>query len=157
MNCEKMEANLISYMDGRASERERHAVDLHLLACVPCRTRVEEFRRISGLLEQAPSHEPSTAFDARLRLRLSAEPAPGLFGWVAPLLRPVLAFGFLALACVWVSTRPPELVAVGEVGMKSEDGFRMIRDLAVLEDYDVLADFEALNELPPAPKSEEKM
>lgn len=154
MNCTKLETILIPYLDGRASERERHEVDLHLIACSACRTRVEEFRRVSALLDEAPVVQPSLAFDARLRQRLAAEPVPGLFGWLAPLRRPALAFAMLAVFSVWIGMLPtnPEIRMV-----QSEEDFRMIRDLSVLEDYDVLANFEALSELPPVPVSQQKM
>ena len=42
----------------------------HLAACPACQLRVNEFRAVSGLLDELPQIEPSPAFDARVRARV---------------------------------------------------------------------------------------
>ena len=156
MNCERFETRLIAYMDGRATDAERGEVELHLVACSECRARVEDFRRLWGVLDEAPAHEVSPAFDARLRARMAAEPRPSLLGWLLPQPRLALAMSLLFALGVWISLLPTaqnqnEIARTG-----SEEEFKMIKDLPVLEDLDVVANFEALSEVPPAQKPEQR-
>ena len=74
MSCEKMESRILSYIDGRLKESERPDVEKHLAACASCQLRVEEFRAVSGLLDELPVIEPSPAFDARVHALVAAEP-----------------------------------------------------------------------------------
>jgi len=154
MNCERMETRLIAYMDGRATEAERREVDLHLIACAECRAHVEEFRRLWAVLDEAPMTQPSASFDAVLRQRIAAEPARtgwyGLWSWI-PAPRLVFAVSLLLLLSVWISSTPTGPVTNPTELAQHEEEFKMIKDLPVLEDYDVLANFEALSELPPKP------
>lgn len=151
MNCERMEGRLIAYLDGRASRTERREVEAHLAACVACRTRAEEFRRLWGVLDEVPMEQPSPAFDARLRARLAAEPArASVWSWLMPSPRLAFAVSLLLILSVWISSLPPATPPAPPTPVNSEAEFKMIKDLPVLEDYDVLANFEALSELPPS-------
>jgi anti-sigma factor RsiW len=154
MNCERMETRLLAYMDGRATDAERREVDLHLIACADCRARVEEFRRLWAVLDEAPMTQPSASFDAALRQRIAAVPArPGwasLWSWI-PAPRLAFAVSLLLVLSVWISSMPTGPVRNPTELAQHEEEFKMINDLPVLEDYDVLANFEALSELPPKP------
>ena len=82
MSCKRMESRLVAYMDGRASNSDRRAVESHLEQCAACRVRVEGFEGVWSVLNEMPVREPSPAFEARLRARLAAEPQTyGLLGW----------------------------------------------------------------------------
>lgn len=157
MNCERFEARLLAYMDGRATAAERAELELHLVACSDCLARVEDFRRLWGVLDEAPAHEVSPAFDARLRAHIAAEPKPSILGWLLPQPRLVFAMSLLLALAVWMGTRPPAggPPAPNDVA-RAEEEFKMIKDLPVLEDLDVLANFEALSEVPPAQKPEQR-
>lgn len=155
MNCERFETRLIAYMDGRATEVERSEVELHLVACAECRARVEEFHRLWSVLDEAPAQEVSPAFDARLRSRIAAEPRPSLLTWLLPQPRLALAMSLLFALGVWISMLPPAQPDV-VAHAASEEDFKMIKDLPVLEDLDVVANFEALSEVPPAQKPENR-
>lgn len=149
------ENNLMEYLDGRAKPSERRAVEDHLSACAGCRTRAEEFRMISEVLDELPVFSPSAAFDATLRARIAAEPARRIFLLWSWLPSPRLAFAVAALVCmsVWLSSMPR--VAPNQplaTQMSADADFGMIRDLPVLENYDLLSKFDALSELP-APAS----
>ena len=74
MSCEKMEGRILSYIDGRLKENDRPEVEKHLATCASCQLRVEEFRAVSGLLDELPVIEPSPAFDARVHALVAAEP-----------------------------------------------------------------------------------
>ena len=156
MNCGQMENRLIAYLDGKANRTERREVEAHLAACAACRTRAEEFRLLCGVLDEVPMKELSPAFDARLRARLAAEPPRRSFwAWLAPSPRLAFAASMLLVASVWISSLP-QAPRQDSVTPNADAEFRMIKDLPVLEDYDVLANFEALSELPTQPSAESK-
>jgi hypothetical protein len=90
-----------------------------------------------------------------LRARIAAEPArAGFWGWLPS---PRLAFAVTALMAmsVWMSSLPGVKTNPSVVGqtieaskISAESDFGMIRDLPVLENYDVISKFDALSELP---------
>jgi anti-sigma factor RsiW len=139
MSCERMEGRFVSYLDGRAKESDRRSVEAHLVDCAACRARVEGFQGVWNMLGELPEHQPSGAFDARLRARLATEPVhQGFWTGVLPSPRFALAVTVLAAFCVWLSMRPVQPPA--QVGVDAE--FRMIQDLPVLENFDVLSSFD---------------
>ena len=147
MNCEKMETRLIGYFDGKASASVRREVEAHLAACAACRVRAEEFRALDALLEELPSVEPAPSFDARVRARVAAEPRRAwLWAWLEPSPRFAVSAALLLMLAIWVGTRPLE--APAEAKLTPDAEFSMIKDLPVLENYDVLANFDALDALP---------
>lgn len=154
MNCENIAGELIAYLDGRASEKERGTVEAHLKSCPACRERAEEFRRLWNVLEEAPAIEPSPGFDARLSQRMAAAPRVRRWGWLVPAPRLSFALALLLAASVWISLRPPAGVNSQGAPANSEEEFQMIKDLGVLENYDVLKNFDALSELPAARPSQ---
>lgn len=145
MNCEKFENLLVAYMDGRATEADRRDVELHLVACSACRTRTEEFGRMWSALDEAPAPQVSPAFEARLRAHIAAEPQRTWLAWF-PAPRFAFSAALLLMLSVWVGNRPAIDVPLETVAV--EDDSRSSRDLQVLEDLDVLVNFEALSELP---------
>lgn len=137
MSCSRMENKILGYVDGRLKDSERLEVEKHLAACAACRLRVNEFRAVSGLLDELPMIEPSAAFDLRIHARVAAEPVKqGWWAWLMPAPRVAVAAAMLVAAMVWVGTRhnQPQI---------AQD------DIPVLENYDVLSNFEPLSELPP--------
>jgi anti-sigma factor RsiW len=148
MNCERIETMLVAYLDGKARESERREVEAHLEACAACRKRAEEFRRVWSVLDEVPAVEPSLGFDARVRQRVAAEPRPRPFAWLIPQPRFALAVTLLLALAVWISSvapAPEQSVAAG-----NDEEFEMIQNLPVLEDYEVLAHFEVLSDVPTA-------
>ena len=159
MRCNGMENKLVEYLDGRAKPAERRAIEEHLSSCAECRVRAEEFRMLWGALDDLPVLSPSPAFDAALRARIATEPARrGFWNWLPS---PRLAFAVTALVAmsVWLSSmprvsyndQPRSSAAITGNQLSEEADFRMIRDLPVLENYDVLSKFDALSELPVSP------
>ena len=156
--CAALESKLVEYLDGRARPAERHAVEEHLSGCASCRLRAEEFRALWSALDDLPAISPSPAFDASLRARIAAEPARrGFWDWLPS---PRLAFAVTALIAmsVWMSSVPRVITNPSVVGqaiqaskVTAESDFGMIRDLPVLENYDVISKFDALSELPVSP------
>lgn len=150
--CTGMESKLVEYLDGRAKPAERRTVEEHLTACAECRTRAEEFRTLWDVLDDLPALSPSSVFDASLRARIAAEPVRRSFwDWMPS---PRLAFAVAALVAmsVWLSSMPRVATdRVATIKASAEADFGMIRDLPVLENYDVLSKFDALSELPVPP------
>ncbi len=145
MSCSRMENKILGYVDGRLKEGERLEMEKHLATCGACQLRVNEFRAVMGLLDELPVIEPSEAFDVRVRARVAAE--PGKQRWwalVMPAPRVAFAASMLLLAMVWIGTRSgPSQPAI------SPD------DVSVLENYDLLSNFDPLTELPPPVQAEE--
>jgi len=150
MSCERMESRILGYVDGRLKESEKQEVEKHLAACAPCRVRVEEFRAVSGLLDELPVIEPSPEFDARVRALVAAEPVKqSWWAWLHVSPRVAFAASMLLLATIWLGyyERPPQPALPWNNTQIADE--QMMQDLPVLEDHDVLANFEPLKELPP--------
>ena len=147
-NCERIVEFLIPYLDGRASSSEQREVEAHAAVCAACKTRVEEFRRLSVALNEMPAIEPSLAFDARVRQRIAEEPRINWFGFLIPAPRLAFSLAFLLALSVWTTGIEPKMPEVQPTAAQSEQDFRLIKDLDVLENYDVVKNFDALSELP---------
>jgi anti-sigma factor RsiW len=145
MSCNRMESQILPYVDGRLKASEIKEMEAHLKTCAACEMRVNEFRALSGLLDELPQIEPSGAFDARVRARVAAEPLKQSWWSVfAPSPRVVFAASMLLLATVWFGSRPNETVSPVNTGVEQE----VVSDLPVLENMDVLSNFDALSDLP---------
>jgi anti-sigma factor RsiW len=141
-----MENKILGYVDGRLKESERVEMEKHLPVCAACRVRVDEFRAVTGLLDELPMIEPSEAFDLRVHARVAAEPAKqNWWAWFTPSPRVALAASMLLLAMVWLGSRPSEHPALPE------------QDLAVVDngDYDVISSFAPLVDLSQAPSDDD--
>lgn len=147
MSCNRMESRILPYVDGRLKAGEMKEMEAHLKTCAACEMRVNEFRALSGLLDELPQIEPSGAFDARVRARVAAEPVKRSWWSVfAPSPRVAFAASMLLLAMVWFGSRPNETLAPPSNGVEQEA--QVMSDLPVLENFDVLSNFDALSDLP---------
>jgi anti-sigma factor RsiW len=147
MSCTRMETRLLGYIDGRLKESEQREMEKHLAACPACTVRVNEFRSVSSLLDELPQIEPSAAFDVRVRARIAAEPAKqDWWSWLGAAPRVLVAASMLMLATVWVGHRPADNTNMANSN-GDETQIMQDQDLPVLENYDVLANFEPLTEL----------
>jgi anti-sigma factor RsiW len=146
MSCERMESRILGYVDGRLKASERLEVEKHIANCAPCRLRVQEFSAVSGLLDELPVIEPSSEFDTRVHALVAAEPEPKMSWWawlhVSP--RVALVASLLLVMAVYVGYRSSPVQP-----LITNDDQAMMQDLPVLEDHDLLQNFEPLKELPP--------
>ena len=146
MSCSRMEKQILPYVDGRLKASELHEVEKHLADCAACRLRVNEFRAVSGLIDELPQIEPSAGFDLRVRALVAAEPVKkSWWAWYMPSPRVAFAASFLLVAGIWFGSRP----AMNGPSVASQAAQINPDDLPVLENYDVLSNFEPLTELPP--------
>ena len=147
-----MESRILGYIDSRLTESERLEVEKHLAVCPACRMRMNEFRAVSELLDELPAIEPSPAFDLRVRALVAAEPKKESW-WAWLKLSPRVAFAatLLLLGAIWIGyERQPQPPIPPE-----EADAQMMQDLPVLEDHDVLSNFEPLKDLPGPVQPEE--
>ncbi len=146
MGCEKMETRILAYVDGRLKENDRCEMEKHLDVCAACRLRVNEFRAVTGLLDELPVIEPSGAFNARVHALVAAEPQKrsNWLAWFAPSPRVAFAASMLLLATVWLGSIQRPAPQIPE------------QDLPVVEnaDYDVISSFAPLSDLSQAPEED---
>jgi anti-sigma factor RsiW len=148
MSCTRMENKIMGYVDGRLKESERLDVEKHLAACGACQLRVNEFRAVDSLLDEVPQIEPSAAFDVRVRARVAAEPVKrGWFAWFTPSPRVAFAATLLLLATVWVGYKSTPQSPFDGQNQKDVDA-QMLQEMPVLDDQDVISNFDPLKELP---------
>jgi anti-sigma factor RsiW len=146
MSCNRMENRILPYVDGRLKAGEMKEMEAHLKTCAACEMRVNEFRALSGLLDELPQIEPSGAFDARVRARVAAEPVKQSWWSVfAPSPRVAFAASMLLLATVWFGAVPNETVPPQQGSIVDQES--VVSDLPVLENFDVLSSFDALSDL----------
>lgn len=154
MNCVNTQKKLVGYLDGKLTVAERRKFEAHLATCMACRERAEGFRSVWNVLDELPAVVPSPAFDSRVRASVEQEPRrAGFWSWIAPSPRMAFAATALLIASVWLSSFQPGRMPgthapAGAAIQSTEADFGMIKDLPVLEDYDVLTSFDALSELP---------
>jgi predicted anti-sigma-YlaC factor YlaD len=151
MNCNDVSRGLIAYLDRRANSADRQEIEQHLLACADCRLRAEQFRVLWGMMDEMPAIEPSFAFDARMRQRVAAEPVRRWFEWIVPQPRLALSAAMLAVLTVWmVKTSPVNTRVQAPTATIQQQDFNAIKNLDVLENYDVVTSMDALSALVPA-------
>jgi len=155
MKCQEVSKELIPYIDRRLDSATRSQVERHLADCAACRLRAEEFRGVWSMMEELPAIEPSFGFDAHVRQRVAAQLQRGWFLWFAPQARLAFSAVLLIALTVWIANRPANNPAsVGPepsaAATSSEQDFNAIKNLGVLENYDVVTKMDALSELVPA-------
>jgi negative regulator of sigma E activity len=140
-----MENRIMAYVDGRLKESERLEMEKHLAACATCQLRVNEFRAVSGFLDELPQIAPSAAFDVRVRARVAAEPVKqGWWAWFAPSPRVAFAATLLLLATVWIGMKEAPLPGIDQKEMDAQ----MLQEIPTLDDQDVISNFDPLKDLP---------
>ena len=167
MKCNEAEGFLIPYMDGKLAPRERVEVEMHLQGCSSCAERAKGFTEVSGLLDAWEGIEPSPFFDVRLERRIKQGSHSA--GWLEtlwsglqslPLGRPAFAAAmvaviFLAVVLVGYSPSTSESLAGREQQpMVASLAGEMDYLVPVLEDWDLLRNFEVVQELSVASASQ---
>src|ERR1700757_4511490 len=153
MSCERMESRILGYVGGRMKENVRLELEKHLAECAPCCLRVNEFSAVSTLLDELPVIEPSPEFDMRVHARVAAEPVRKADWWAWLHVSPRIAFAasMLLLMTLWLGYRTSTPIAPNI----QDNDQAMMQDLPVLEDHDVLQNFEPLKDLPPGPEDDD--
>jgi anti-sigma factor RsiW len=84
MHHEKKPETIHAYLKGLLPPGEQAAFEKHLQACAPCRSAVEDEKKLNALLSALDAPEPSPGFQTRLFARLAADPKPRAMGFLAP-------------------------------------------------------------------------
>jgi anti-sigma factor RsiW len=156
---------------------EADVVRRHVSGCADCAHVVDEHRKLDAALDDWNVAEPSPWFDAKVRARVAASERKnaGFFGFGRVR---VLAAGMAAIALILVAVVvfnhpkvaemnqppstlqqqvatavPPQVPAITAAirqPLPPEEQLKMDENLSVLEDYEVVANFDALSELPQA-------
>ncbi len=178
MSCMDRE-KLFAYSHQLLEPDEEGEVRAHVSGCAHCRGIVEQYGKLETALEEWKPVEPSPWFDERLRAAVERAEAPSSAGWLGLLgvrwLAPALATVLVVVGSVVVlrQFRHASHPALSQVGQKAtaaaapaqapaqpeaseaeagQEELSLYRNLAILEDYDMLADFEVLSELPKSEK-----
>jgi anti-sigma factor RsiW len=148
-----MESRILAYVGRRLKENERLELEEHLAECGPCALRVNEFSAVSALLDELPLIEPSPEFDLRVHARVAAEPQPKASWWDWMRVSPRIAFAaaMLLMMALWLGYR----TGTPTTPNIPNDDQAMMQDLPVLEDHDVLQNFEPLKDLPSPVQSDD--
>jgi anti-sigma factor RsiW len=154
MSCRRMENKILAYVDGRLKESERLEMEKHLSACGACQLRVNEFRAVTSLLDEVPQIEPSAAFDVRVRARVAAEPVKqSWWAWFTPSPRVAFAASLLLLATVWIGYESRTSMPFDN---PREADAQMMQEMQVLDDQDVISNFDPLKDLPQPVQQEDQ-
>lgn len=159
---------LFSYSHRMLEQNLELEVRSHVEQCQTCAQMVMEFQEIDSVLGEWKPVEPSPFFDARLKARV-ASACPGRSGFPlfglrgAQFLAPAFAVLLVVAATLIVlHTRsgyipqpimPLVIQTTKTPTAKVEDELTLYENLPVLEDedYDMLADFDILSEVPHGP------
>jgi hypothetical protein len=171
-NCFERE-HLFAYALEMLEAQDKLEVRQHVAECARCRGVLEEYRQLDRVLDSWQPLEPSPWFDARVRSKIAAveESLPSLWGrvlaglgwsrWMAPA---VVTMMVVVVSAVMVERRPgllpdsfthipgganarspanpPSPMSTPEMAEERTGG------AATLDDYDMLASFDVLSELP---------
>jgi anti-sigma factor RsiW len=155
MSCNELEALWIPCLDGKLPPRQRALVEAHVSDCAECAVRLRELEAVSQALAQWEAPAPSPWFDARLRQRIAADTAArGWWQWVTayspafPVSVAVLLF--LAALLIWTGGGQQALPPAQVVTVERADDV-----VHVVEELDLLSDFEPLSEMKGHPHQEE--
>jgi predicted anti-sigma-YlaC factor YlaD len=153
------------------SGREQQETRAHVESCQSCRNVFQSYHRLDAVLDEwSPAAEASPWFDARLRAALAAqaERPSGFLGlswsrWMAaPALASLLVVASIVMLRQGRFLNHPQSGATTKVAVVTapaappaptktqvtNDELKMYQNLPVLEDYDMLADFDVISELP---------
>jgi len=161
MNHEKcMEReHLFAYAHHLLEAAEEREAREHVAQCAACGQVVMEFQKLDAALEEWKPIAPSVWFDARVRAAVASERSAGfpfrLFGWRwAQILAPACLVLLVTVASLMISRRQPSSAPTERAAQSSaaqvEEELTLFKDLPVLEDedYEMLANFDVLSELP---------
>jgi len=166
MKCKQLESTAIAYLDGSLSSRQREAIASHLEECSACRERIQGLAGVMGILSEWEGIRPSPFFNTRLAQRIEQE-ATAARGWESlrfwslfrPMTRPLfttalVAVFALAIVLLQYSPAPLETVTqepaapmVAAVSAGGVDDLTLYSKMPMLEDWDILRNFEVLQEL----------
>lgn len=176
MKCNNRE-KLFLFVHQMLEPDEADRMRQHLAACGECARAAEEYRRLDSALDDWNTAEPSPWFDSKVRARVAASENRNYWFFGFDRLR-ALAAGMAVVALILVAVvvlnhqkvaeinqpagsqqqvvatsaqvQPLEKTEALKKPLPPEEQLKMDENLSLLEDYEVVANFDALSELPQA-------
>lgn len=173
MKCHDLDSLAIEYLDGALDTPARAPVEAHLAVCGDCAARLRGLAGVSQLLDSWQDIRPSASFDFRLQQKMNSPAASStswrdrlsLWWFFLPFSRPALAGAMLAVilsavaviqfypggihsgwqATIVSSGTDSTLVAAGLAD--GNDELALYAELPVLENWELLSNFEVLQEM----------
>ena len=155
MNCNQVRELLPDLAAGM--DKGTQDVQTHISSCSTCAAKLQGFKQTMALLDQWQVPEPGPYFDMRLAARIREEVARQATGWLHWLRRPAMA---VSLAIVMVAGAlvignrdvlfpgsAEKLAIVIPVPSVPAAPGTAVGDLQALENHDLYADFDVLDEL----------
>jgi anti-sigma factor RsiW len=164
MNCEETQRFLASFLNGKLSGAEAHAVRSHLASCANCASRLSRLDRIEIFPAIDEEVEPASDLSARFHSRLErhrqqqAEEARSGYRWLSRYLawgwprQAAAAASLVLLLAVGIyfgshRTGPADQGAtISEIGIA--ENLPLLQDMGVIENLDLLEDFDVIHNLP---------
>lgn len=176
MKCVDRE-KLFRYLHQMLEPDEADQVRRHVTGCDDCARVAEDYRRLDLALDDWTAAEPSPWFDAKVLARVGANENRNSgflgFGRVRMLAAAIAAMALIIVAvvvfnhqkvaeinqpasiqqrpvAVTAPTQVPDKIEALKKPLPAEEQLKMDENLSLLEDYEVVANFDALSELPQA-------
>ena len=176
MKCQGRE-KLFLFAQRMMDPEEAERIRWHVANCADCARVVEEYRKLDFALDDWSVAEPSPWFDAKVRARVAANDQKKSVFWgfgrvralaagvaaVVLILTAVVVFNHQKVAeinqplssqaqpvTITPGKRVPDTTEAVRQPLPAEEQLKMDENLSVLEDYQVVANFDALSELPQA-------
>jgi anti-sigma factor RsiW len=153
---------LFAYASHLLEPREADSVRLHVEQCDECLRIVAEFQRLDTVLDEWKAVAPSGAFGARVRAAVASRQSHTTFfglRWTQVLAPVCLLVLMVTTSVIFLRVRKAHKLNNGSTQTtqiqnasagQAEEELTLYQNLPVLEDedYDMLADFDVLSELP---------
>lgn len=175
MKCNERQ-NLFLLVRQMLEPAEADRMRRHVASCSECARAAEDYNKLDAVLDDWSAAEPSPWFDARVRAHVArnTQKERGFFGFGrARVLAAGLASLLLILAGMVVfhhhvvenkqpvisqqqpqagpgAAQTPEVTEAQRQPLPAAEQLKMDENLSLLEDYDVVSNFDALSELPQA-------
>lgn len=97
MNCQDIEKQLTSYLDGSLSNMDKHMISVHLNTCNLCHAKLDYLSNTLSYLDEIKVVTPSPFLYTRINARMQATPST-IFGFrfIPVRLAYILTLGLLA-------------------------------------------------------------
>ena len=143
MNCEKIQQELVAYLDGELGKAAADEVRKHLERCPACKLEAERLSAAGGFFDKLGEIEPARDFTARVMrraLNAPAQPATARLRMLRRFAPVAAAAAILFVLTLWLVAPSigPGLTPVEE---------EIVQNLEVLENLELLEDMEILSEL----------
>ncbi len=151
--CEKIQSELVAYLDDELEETQRKLVESHLSECDSCSMALAQLKQTMMQVSALPATAPSDEFLLRFEKRLEKEKTTPLRALVAWLARPRVLVGtavattFLLLIFLVLAIRPGSTAVTNTSEMAVAGHLDLFSDYEAIKNLDILEDMEFIEAL----------